>query len=449
MIKRLSVISVLALLLVVILLLAPGSACDQGAKQAEVPPGPIQVMSFKVVNENVAPGDVPLFTWEAANASAVTITQDGEEVFHIESIPDSSTGAFLTPLHGVAYASTMDENELRQPYSPGIYPVGFKGASNGKPSKIISDFGDNITKQGFAEIKALSDDGQVIATKVTFFNFAADGQGSSPPQITAPPCVNRGSSEPIIPVIKRWVVKNPVIQDGEAPQLEFEVSNPHVISIRHGDEYISSVEIINPQLTSSMSMPPFTDEAHASTTGESEVKQPYVPGVYPVIYQGSSSGRPATIIWKFGEKSRDDSAQIIVCSSSGDVMTAMVNFTIMRVEDQVQPPAAPQPPVISFNASRNIVAAMDPVTFTWNVTGDNLTVKMVSDGVQHTVQPSGSGERIMLKSACYYITAENPWGRDSKSQCVTVQSSGIILPPVFIEPPCPPTPPPPPPPPHW
>jgi hypothetical protein len=498
MVKRLSVISVLAMLLVVILLLAPGSACDQGAKQAEVPAGPPSVTSFKLASQYASEDQAPLFTWEAANASSVTITQYGEVVYHIEAVPDTESSAFLSPLHDKAYASSASEYEMKQPYNPGIYPVGFKGASNGKPlyasttSKDFwtqkgnvwrcnyegaSNFGDKgwwdshcyyidlaqqhsfvtlggdvrsiwkfgDTKEGEhqaivtdAVMDVLSPDGQLVTTEIPVA-VVQEGDPLAPPAqplITPPPCVRAGSSTPIIPVIKRWAVRNPVVQDGEAPQFEFEVTNPHIISIRHGDEYISSVEIINPPLTSSISLPSFIDKVQASTTSEYEYKQPYSPGIFPVGFGGNDNNKPSKIAWKFGEKSREDSAEITVCSPTGDIVSATVTFTIMRVVEQA--PAVPQPPLITFTASRNIVAPMDPVTFTWNVTGDDLTVKLVSDGNQRTVPPSGSESIIIMKSACYYIMAENPAGRASQQQCVTVQSSGFIPPPVYIEPPCPP-----------
>jgi hypothetical protein len=448
MVKKLSYVSVLVLLLAVILLLAPTCQCSRGTQQAAVPPGPPQVTSFKIANENVAPGDVPLFTWQATNASAVTITQDGEDVFHIESVPDSGAGAFLTPLHDRAYASSTSEYEVKQPYIPGVFPSNFVGAATGKPSHAVWKFGENKTEPGSAEIKALSDVGLVTDRKVTFFNFVAEGQGSASPQITAPPCVNHGSSEPLIPVIEDWTVKNSELEDGIAPEFEFKVTNPAIISIKQGGEFISFVQINNPPLvTSGISLPSLSGEAYASSTGEYEVKRPYSPGVYPVIYQGSSSGRPATIAWKFGEKFREITAEITVCSPTGDMATATVKFTIMRVKEQTQeaqpPAAACQSPVISFNASRVVVAAMDPVNFDWNVTGDNLTVRLVSNGVQRTVPPSGSEGMIIMKSACYYIIAENPCGRASESQCITVQSAGFIPPPVYVEPPCPPPPAPP------
>jgi len=477
MLKRLSVISVLALLLVIILVLAPGSACDQGAKQAEVPAGPPRILSFKVASENVAPDEAPLFTWEVANAKAVTITQDGVEIYHIEALPDSDSGAFLIPLHDKAYASTSDENEVYRPYMPGIYPAGFNGGTNGKPSRMVGEPGHKVflfpenwvepelrddrsslyketggdllhsnimkdTAPGSAEISVLSPDGQVTTAKVAYiFESIADPtdiRNTTSMRITPPPCVKSNTAEHIIPAINRWSVKNPVIKDGEAPQFEFEVTNPHIISIRHGDEYISSVEIINPPVTSGISLPSLTDKVHASTTGENEFKQPYSPGIYPSgKFTGSDNNKPSKVAWKFGEKSQEDSAEITVCSPTGDIVSATVTFNIMRVEEQVQPSAALKPPVITFTASRNIVGPLDPVTFTWNVTGDNLTVKLVSDGSQRTVSPSGSESIIIMKSACYYITAENPAGRASESQCITIQTSGFMQPPPIVEPPCP------------
>jgi hypothetical protein len=467
MIKRLSFISVLALMLLVILVLAPGSACDQGAKQSQVPSGPPRIVSFKVASENIAPDEAPLFNWEVFNASEVTITQDGVEIYHIEALPDSNAGALLMPLHDRAYASSTSEYEVKQSYIPGVFPSNFVGAATGKPSHTVPENwiepelrhdsssisneamieslqNDIIKKQpGSAEITALSLEGQVTTSEVVF-NFVPGGEGITEVlfDITPPPCVSPGSSTPLIPGIKRWAVKNPVVQDGEAPQFEFEVTNPHIISTavfypkKKISEYASCVEIFNLPVTSSMSLPPFTEKVHASTNSENEVTQPYSPGVYPVIYQGSSSGRPATIIWEFGEKSMEVSAEITVCSPTGDIVSATVTFTIMRVEEQA--PAAPQSPVITFTASRNIVAPMDPVTFTWNVTGDNVITRLVCDGSQRTVPLSGSENIIIMKSACYYITAENPAGRASQQQCITVQSSGFIPPPVFIEPPCPP-----------
>jgi len=532
MIKRLSVISVLVLFITVVVLpLACGGkqlnhmGGDWGVAPAPVPP---QMTSFKMASQFVGEDQAPVFLWEAANASSVTITQYGEVVYHIEAVPDTESGTLLTPLHDKAYASTTSENGVRQPYSPGIYPVGYKGNSNGKPFygyiqnkdfwtqkgnvslcqwDGVADFGDQAwwdshcyyidfspsmdgadfilgadhemawqfgdTKEGEhhaivtdAVMDVRSPDGQLVTTEIPVA-VVQSGDPLAPtaqPLITPPPCVRLldklppppptgikssvrpGSSTPIIPGIKRWAVKNPVIKDGEAPQFEFEVNNPHIISIRHGDEYISSVEIINPPVTSSISLPPFTDEAHASTTSEYEYKQPYSPGVYPTGFKGSDNNKPKKVAWKFGEKSREDSAEITVCSPTGDIVSATVTFTIMRVEEPVQPPAALTPPVINFTASRNIVAPLDPVTFTWNVTGDNLTVKLVSDGSQRTVSPSGSEDIIIMKSACYYLTAENPLGHASEQQCITVQSSGFIPPPVIVEPPRPPTPAPPPPP---
>ena len=555
MIKKLPSLSALVLMLVVILLMAPTCQCGQGAQQSSAPPGPPQVASFKIVNENVAPGDLPLFTWEAVNASAVTITQDGEEVFRIEAVPDSGAGASFNSLQSRVLASTVDEGEASQPYSPGIYQVGFKGASNGKPSKMISGFGDNFTVQASAEIKALSDDGLVTATRVTFFNFVADGQVSSPPQIAVPLCANPGSSQPTIPTINNWSVKNSEIDEGTPPEFEFNVANAAIISIKQGGEFISFVQINNPPLvTSGISLPSLAGEAHASTTGEYEMKQPYSPGVYPVIYQGSSSGRPQTIALGPGENFTTDFAEITVCSPTGHTATARVNFNIVRRglvtcvapceclteaeakakqyaykcsdtpcwkqragpygsslkmafenmavkrdafsynykycfrecpqgctcltwEEGLQrgfsgedvchiispfcggklagycfpertPP--PEPLSITFTASRNVVDPMDPVTLTWDVTPcDNMTVKLVSDGIERTVHPSGSENIIAVKSACHYITADCQGIRGVKSQCITVQTPGMQIPPdrppmyppisPLVEPPCPPT----------
>ena len=540
MLKRLSVISVLALLLVILVVLVPWSACDQGTKQAEVPAGPPSVTSFKLASQYAGEDQAPVVLWEAVNASSVAITQYGEVVYHIEAVPDTESGAFLTPQHDKAYASSTSEYETKQSYSPGIFPVGFKGASNGKPfygytqnkdfwtkqgnvslclwegvadfgnkawrdshctdiklseyessnalladnlhsSRLVLKFGDakegehefirdlaisidriwefGDTKEGEhhaivtdALIDIRSPDGQLVTTKIPVA-VVQEGDPLGPPAqslITPPPCVRPSSTTPIIPAIKRWSVKNPVINDGEAPQFEFEVTNAHIISIRHGDEYISSVEIINPPITSSMSLPPFTDEANASTTSEYELKQPYVLDIPPRFrptqqtrYLCFCEDKPIVISWKFGEKSREDSAEITVCSPTGDVAMATVHFLVTAKSaagsgQDIMVLTGAQPPVINFTASRNVVGPLDPVTFTWNVTGDNLTVKLVSDGSQRKVSPSGSESIIIMKSACYFITAENPAGRASESQCITVASSGFIPPPDIDEPPCPP-----------
>jgi hypothetical protein len=398
---------------------------------------------------------------------------------------------------------------MKQSYSPGIYPVEYIGSATGKPfyaSTTNKDFWTkkgniwrcnyegtpNFGNQGWwdshctyidlspnhfvslggdvrsiwkfggakegehqaigtdAVVDVRSPDGQVTTAKAAF-NFVPGGEGITEVifAITPSPCVRPISSIPIIPVIKRWAVRNPVVQDGEAPRFEFEVTNPHIISIRHGDEYISCVTI-NPfrQQTLESEDPSFlrslSSEVHASTTNDKEFKQPYSPGIYPAGFNGGTNGKPSKVAWKFGEKSMEDSAEITVCSPSGDVAMATVRFVVTARSaagtgmDAIMVGPGARPPVINFTASRNIVAPMDPVIFTWNVTGDNLTVKLVSDGNQRTVPPSGSENIIIMKSACYYITAENPAGRASQQQCITVQTSGFIPPPVFIEPPCPP-----------
>ena len=459
MVKRLTFISVPALLFIVMILLIPGWTCSQGAQQVAAPSG-LQIVSFKVANDNITPGDVPVFTWEAANASAVTITQDGEEIYHIEAVPDTQSGALLTPLNSGVYASTSTEKGGKQSYSWGIYPVGFKGASNGHPSKTIWTFGDSTTTTvpGSAEITVQSPDGQSATAKLEMkalqrvFKLASSYDSSNALKITPPPCIRPSAGEHIISIIKHWGVKNPVVNDGEAPWFEYEVTNARTISIKHGDEFISSVEIISPQVTPGISLLPLTDKAYASSTGESEGSQPYSWGVYPVIYKGSSSGRPATIAFRPDDNYTEDSADIIVCSLTGDIVTDTVKFTIMRTEEQAQPSTAGQPPVIDFfNPSRTLVTYGDSVTFNYRIT-DADNAWFTCNGSQEAIPTAGSKEIIILKSTCYFIVAVNKAGRTSQSQCITVQSSGVIPPPVspWVTPPVtPPTPPVTPPPSDW
>jgi hypothetical protein len=126
--------SILALILV--LLIAEASLLTACGASTSAPAGPPVIRSFTVEKQTVELGESPVFLFEVENASAITITQDGEVVFQIEAT--GTEGTSRQPLGNVAYALTTDGTQPEQPYPAGIYPVIYKGATTGHPVTIIA-----------------------------------------------------------------------------------------------------------------------------------------------------------------------------------------------------------------------------------------------------------------------------------------------------------------------
>ena len=323
--KRIAAVSIMVVLMVVVYMLP---ACEP---KAAAPVGPPQVVSFTAASDNVAEDECPVFNFEVDNCSAITITQDGEKIMEIEITGTGTPAASLQSRHGQAYALTETQPGVETHYCPGVYPIGFKGASNGKPSKTIWKFGET-KKDGSAEIEVRSWDGQVAKAEVAYNIVPAwERPSDQRPVITAPDCAKQDDSETIEPEIKSFTVKNPTVEIDEPLEFEFEVNNASMVKIEQGDEdvFVIAVIVLIVRERRHVFHQPRQGEAYALTENQPGVEPRYCPGIYPVGFKGASNGKPSKTIWEFGDNSEQEaSASITVCSPSGHALTDVLPFFV-------------------------------------------------------------------------------------------------------------------------
>lgn len=240
----------LAILLVAALLLFP--ACKPS--ESAVPTGPPIINSFAVEDDTIEPGEAPWFSFEVANASAITIRQDSEVVFEIEAT--GTEGASLQPLGNVAYALPVTGAQPGHPYPAGIYPVIYKGATSGHPATCVwkpngalckpeGPFNCNTLGQPeiYAELEARSPDGQVARQELTL-TYVPSAAGET--------AAGQGR-------INGFTVKNVEGIVGEPVEFVIDVSNPAVITIDRdsstGTSFQNGYTIFRQEFTSEAGCP--------------------------------------------------------------------------------------------------------------------------------------------------------------------------------------------------
>jgi len=283
-----------------------------------------RVISFTLASETVAEDECPVFNFEVANAKRITITQDDEVVMDIEITVTGASAAYHQPRQGEAYALTETQPGVETHYSPGVFPIGFKGASNGKP--LIWEFGDGSDEKGGSAVLEVSSwDGQVVKAEVTYNIVPASERPSDQrPVITAPDCVKQDASSTADAKINYFRLKNQTMEPSEQPEFEFWVENTGMMKIMEGDECVFYIQATTPGAAHQ----PRQGEAYALTETQPGVETHYSPGIYPVGFKGASNGKPTKEIWKFGDKGdKEPSATIIVCSPKVE-LTDVVPFCL-------------------------------------------------------------------------------------------------------------------------
>jgi hypothetical protein len=129
---------------------------------------------FRIKDQAANKFDPPVFEFSVSDAGMMQITQNNETVFYIQSLLPDTSGSSFQPRQGEAYALTENQAGVDTHYCPGIFPVGFKGASNGKPSKTMWKFGDNEPGPS-AGIEVCSPSGDVLKEVLPFFAMCPEG----------------------------------------------------------------------------------------------------------------------------------------------------------------------------------------------------------------------------------------------------------------------------------
>ncbi|HEX7364648.1 MAG TPA: hypothetical protein VF366_05740 [Dehalococcoidia bacterium] len=343
--------------------------------KTSAPVGPPSIASFTIASENVSADESPIFYFEVDDCSSITITQDGEKVMEIEAAVPGSSATFLPSRHGVAYAIPEEQPGAKTHYSPGVYPIGFKGASNGKPSKIISKFG-GTQREGSAEIEVRSWDGQVSKAKVAYTLVSASERTRDQwPDITAPDCASGDGSTNDKPEVGSFAINNPSMEEGVTPEFAFSVNNASMVKIRQDGEVVFYI-----QATSTSSPAAFHPQRHGAAyalpMNQTGTDAPYCQGVYPVIFKGTSTGRPPTIAWKFGDTENEGSAEIEACSPGGDVAIAMVDYIVL---------GSMEPKILNFRGPDNPVSPGSPIWYCMAIANGKTATIKGSDGATTAV----------------------------------------------------------------
>jgi hypothetical protein len=152
------------------LLIIPPDCVSQDATAAIA----AKINYFRIKDQAANKFDPPVFEFSVSDAGMMQITQDNEVVFYIQSFPLDTSSSF-NPSDGAVYALTEDQNGVDTNYCPGVYPIGFKGASNGKPGKTVWKFGDKNEPGPSAEIKVCSPSGDVLTEMLPFFAMCPEG----------------------------------------------------------------------------------------------------------------------------------------------------------------------------------------------------------------------------------------------------------------------------------
>jgi hypothetical protein len=446
--KKIATVSIMVVLLSVVWMLP---AC---APEAAVPANAPQVISFTAASDTIAEGECPVVNFEVANCSAITILQDGEIITEIE-ITGSSIPAAFQPQDGAAYALTETRPGADTHYCPGIYPVGFKGASNGKPSKVRSDSGEEIMGTS-VEMQARSQDGAVTTSKVAC-KIVPSGERPSGQHtvITAPECVKQDTTAAIEPKISYFRIKDQAANKFDPPVFEFSVSDAGMMQITQDNEVVFYIQSF--PLDTSSSLNPRYGAAYALTESQTGVEPHYCPGIYPVGYKGNSNGKPSKTMWKFGDTNEPGpSAGIEVCSPSGDVLTEMLPFFAICPEgcDCLTQAEAGQRgcytgtawnasslgtlqecgvdeygqamhccpelpvPVVKCDVSTSVVPyGGGRVTVTWSSQNADTVTMAVGNGAPSRVPLNKSLDVTVTRNTCFTFRAENKASQSSTTKC--------------------------------
>ncbi len=361
-------------MLIVVMCLLP--AC---ASETSVPVGLPSITSFTVASESVSADECTVFYFEVSDCSYISITQDGEKVMEVEAAVPGSPATLLPAKQGVAYALPENQPGTKNHYSPGVFPIGFKGASNGKPSKTIWKFGET-EENGSAEIEVHSWDGQVTKAQVKYSIVPASERPSDRwPVITAPDCAAQDASATIKPEVKSFTVKNSPLIEDDSPQFNFEVNNANVVKIKQDGEVVFWVQATSPSSPVAF-LPHRRGVAYALPMNQPGMDAPCSQGVYPVIFKGTTTGRPATIIWKFDETDIENAADIEVCSTGGTEVIARVPYTVL---------GSMEPKILNFRGPENPVSPGSPIWYCMAIAnGKTATVKGPDGATTPVVLPA-------------------------------------------------------------
>jgi len=448
--KKIATVSIMVVLLSVVWTLP--ACAPEAAAPANVP----QVISFTAASDTIAEDECPVVNFEVANCSAITILQDGEIITEIEII-DSSIPAAFQPREGAAYALTETQPGVEMYYCPGIFPVGFKGASNGKPSKVRPDSGEEIMDTS-VEIQARSLDGAITTSKVACKIVPATEQMSDQRTnliIIPPDCISQDTTADMEAKINYFRIKDQAANKFDPPVFEFSVSDAGMMQITQDNEVVFYIQSF--LLSTSSSFNPRDGAAYALTENQAGVDTHYSPGIFPVGFKGASNGKPSKTVWKFGDTNEPGpSAGIEVCSPSGDVVTDLLPFfaicpegcgcltqaeasqrgcytgtswntsslgTLQEcgVDEYGQAmhccPELPVP-VVKCNVSASVVPyGGGRVTVTWTSQNADTVTMAVGNGAPSRVPLNKSLDVTVTRNTCFTFRAENKASQSSTTKC--------------------------------
>ena len=285
-----------------------------------------QIISFTLASEMVAEDECPVFNFEVANCSAITITQDGEKIMEVEITGTGTPAASFQPRQGEVYALTETQPGVETHYCPGVYPVIYQGSPSGRPATIIHK---EPGEGGSAVLEVRSWDRQIVKAEAAYKIVPASERPSDQrPVITAPDCTGQDTSSTVESKINYFRLKNQTMEPDESPVFEFSVENAGMMKIEQGGECVFYIQAIIPGAAGA-SHQPRHGEAYALTEDQPGVETRYCPGIFPVGFKGASNGKPSKTIWEFGDESDEEpSAKIIICSPKGDLLTDLVPFRL-------------------------------------------------------------------------------------------------------------------------
>lgn len=196
-----------------------------------------RVISFTLASETVAEDECPVFNFEVANAKRITITQGDEIITDIEITVPGTPAAYRQSRQGEVYALTETQPGVETHYSPGVYPVIYKGSTTGRPATIIhKEPKEGGEESGSAVLEIIPWGGQVVKAGVAYKIVPASKRPSDQHAvITAPDCVEQDASSTVETKINYFRLKNQIMEPDESPWFEFWVENTGMVKIMEGD----------------------------------------------------------------------------------------------------------------------------------------------------------------------------------------------------------------------
>ncbi|MBN2463232.1 MAG: hypothetical protein JXB43_06485 [Dehalococcoidia bacterium] len=199
-----------------------------------------------------------------------------------------------------------------------------------------------------------------------------------------------------------FTLASETVAEDECPVFNFEVANAKRITITQDDEIIMDIEITVPGTPAAYHQP-WQGEVYALTETQPGVETHYCPGVYPVIYEGASSGRPSTIIHKEPEEGGEEggSAVLEVISLNGQVVKAEVAYNIVQASERSSDQHAfiTAPDCVEQDASSTAEPKINYFRF------KNQTMELDEPEFEFSVEDAGMVKITEGKEVVFYIQA--------------------------------------------